>query len=149
MLVTCTDLANTCSIKGCNFEGCRSLFALVRIETTLTMIVVTTTDDILIARQEKWMWKATTNLSYFFIEYIKCINSCGCTCLFTRQIYSELAIFIVAPCKNLCKRLLFWWAWWSSYCKREVSAARYWMHSISLKPLDETWWSNFKSVLLI
>ena len=67
MLKASTNLANARSIEGCHFERSRRLFALVRIKTTLPMIVVAATDDILVTSQEKRVRKATADLRDFFI----------------------------------------------------------------------------------
>ena len=71
MFISSANLSNTYAIEGRNLERCASLGALIRIETTLASMIVSTTDYIAFTCQEQGVRPSAAYLNNLFLKYVK------------------------------------------------------------------------------
>ena len=96
MLIASAYLGNRDSVKRCNFEWCVGLSTLFRVESTLTVMVVSTTDNVLLTRQEQSVGASTTDLDDLLFKDIEGLVS-DRLAHYRAVSISQLSVLIVTP----------------------------------------------------
>ena len=123
MSIASADLADLSAVKSRHFEWSWGLGALIRVETTLAIEVVSTTDHVSIRSEEERVREATAQLGDLLIKDIKGLNpdrDIGLPDVFK----TKLAILIGAPTVDMSVLLLHLWHLWLHYHHGEVTATR-------------------------
>lgn len=128
VLLTGADLDDVYAIEGGNFERSVSFAAFHGIEAALAREVVTTADDVALARQEQRVRATAADLNDFFFQDIEGLLSDGETDVTHISRIAQLAVRIVTPAVDLrlgreCRVLLRSWQTFSANDHREVVSA--------------------------
>ena len=97
----CCDLSDRGAIKACYLVGLVRLPTFFRVETTLTLSILSATDHVMSFSQEKRMGGATTHLHNVFFENVKCLNFEWQVQMLNFSRLAELPAKIVAPSVDL------------------------------------------------
>ena len=106
MLVSSRDLNYLSAVKPSNFEGCVGLAAFTRVETTLAVLVLPTTNHILRLSQEKRVGEAAADLRNIVLDYVKSFYFNWDRSVLYSRWQADLPTKIVAPTINLIKPII-------------------------------------------
>ena len=96
MLETGTNLCYADSIEGGDFERCARQEALIRVKTALSLLIISTTDHVVVTSKEDSVRIATAHLNDLVFKHIKCFGSYRQKAL-AKLRASQLPTFIASP----------------------------------------------------
>lgn len=143
MLVSSRDLNYLSAVKPSNFEGCVGLAAFTRVETTLAVLVLPTTNHILRLSQEKRVGETAADLRNIVLDDVKSFHLNWDRSVLYSRWQADLPTKIVAPTINLIKPIIQKPSCWvERICwdngNGEVFPARNLINFVALKTIYKT-----------